>query len=161
MDAKRAVGASVLCLWWILGVGSVFGQTTPGGAGRSGGEGSPTVPCPDLGVVLVHTVVQDVGEQDCPALRVGPGIPFVGQIEIFSIGTRSCPVLQEQIPAHNAPVEKIGFRIAPGDAIPIKIRLVSCSSAENLLVIGTSGCVYGSWAETLTQVVDWREYVCE
>jgi len=150
------VGASV-----VLASGWACGQAGPGQTGPGGGSKGTSAGCPDLGVELVHTEIFDVGSQGCPAVRIGPGIPFVGQLEIFAIGSRSCPVLQEQVPAHHVPVAKEGFRIAAGDTLPIKVRPVSCSSSENLVVIGTSGCEYGRWTETLTKVMDWREHLCE
>ena len=116
--------------------------------------------CPNLGVRARAASIIDSGEQDCPAVSIGPGIPFVGQLKIFGLGSKKCPVVQTWFPARSTYVAKRGFRIERGASLPVRSRTVECSTATNLLVIGTSGCLYGTWVMSSARVHDWSERAC-
>jgi hypothetical protein len=151
---RRAGRAAALCTALAL-------AGAPGFADGFSRRGARPEGCANQRVIPMAASVHSSGEQSCPSVRIGPGIPFVGQLEIFSLGTRSCPVVQTRVPPHNTPVPWPGFDLVRGDSSPIQIRDVECHSGTNLLVIGTSSCSYGPWQNTPSVVYDYSAVRCE
>ena len=145
---------------FLLMVSLLSGTVSKAGAPVAG-DGGFRAPCPNLGVTSKPARVVDAGHQSCPAVRVGPGLPFVGQLEIFAVGTLSCPVVQTKIPPRNVPTERAGLRVTREQGDPVQTRDVRCSDSTNLLVIGTSSCAYGPWQNTMVRVSTFSSSPCE
>jgi len=121
---------------------------------------SPKIFCPHIGTSLVPAKVIASGEQRCPAFRVGPGIPFVGQLKLFGIGRRRCPLVETLVPAHTEAVVKQGFFVSRGDQVEVRMREVRCGDDSNAFVIGVSNCHREPWRGTGTKLTNLVEHPC-
>ena len=105
--------------------------------------------CPDQGTKPVPAQIVATGEQRCPAVVVGVGIPGVGQVGI-GFGGGSCPTAETWYGPHNECVEKEGFSCVESGTYDVKSREVTCTTAKNLILIGIPGCEKGPWGSAKT-----------
>ena len=114
--------------------------------------------CPNKGVEFVPAEIKATGEQDCPTVVIGVGIPGIG---IFGarFGASKCPTAETWVGAHHDCVEKKDYSCVEQGTYVVKEREVTCNTKANLIVIGTGNCSKGPWMNE-TSLKDYDEAPC-